>query len=314
MLFFGALHKDEPVPVAGHVARITAANSTYAYALRDTVFDAFIDLNEKAETVLDENNLVLQERFECYCFMPHLAWVETDYSDAQNRLESHWYLRESLALFGPRVDELLSDTTVVFAHGGRARAAGDAENLTYLVNYYHEFFSPHVAIVVVEQGARPTVDPAGLPAGCEHVFVEDAGPLDRARCFSAGLAGSDPARRFVVLSDDDIYLETLDIRANLRMCERYDCATGFGRIIDLTGEDSRRLRSTRTTRGIDLTKHAAHTGDARRGYCAFFKRASLRIPQGWDGAGGVESLLASRAARPLRVFKSPNHALRLRRG
>ena len=75
MLYFGALHKDEPVKVADNIVRITMANSTYAYALRDTIFDAFIDLNSKAETVLDDVLFVLQQQFNCYCFMPHLAWV-----------------------------------------------------------------------------------------------------------------------------------------------------------------------------------------------------------------------------------------------
>jgi glycosyl transferase family 25 len=314
MLFFGALHKDEPVRVSDHVARITAANSTYAYALKDTVFDAFIELNRRAETVLDNNNLILQERFACYCFMPHLAWVEDGYSDAQRRLERHWYLRESLVLFSPRVDDLLRDTAVVFAHCDDARGARATENLLYLVNYYHEFFSPHVAMLIVEQGARPAVDPAALPANCRHVFWEDAGPFDRGRCFDLGLTHADPARRLVVLSDSDIYLETLDIRANLRMCERYDCATGFGRIVELSSEESLRLRGTKTTRGIDLTRAAAQKNNARPGFCAFFKRATVRIPPGWDGSGprAVEALLPSRAGQQFRVFKSPNHALRLR--
>ena len=44
MLFLGALHKDEPVKISHHVGRITRANSTFAYAIRNTVFDSFIEL------------------------------------------------------------------------------------------------------------------------------------------------------------------------------------------------------------------------------------------------------------------------------
>jgi hypothetical protein len=62
MLFLGALHKDEPSESTEHIARITKANSTFAYAIRNTVFDAFIELNSRAEHVLDMNNYVLQER------------------------------------------------------------------------------------------------------------------------------------------------------------------------------------------------------------------------------------------------------------
>src|SRR5688572_19695622 len=56
MLFFGALHKDEPVKTSEHIARITQANSTFAYAIRNTIFDAFIELNSRAEHVLDMNH------------------------------------------------------------------------------------------------------------------------------------------------------------------------------------------------------------------------------------------------------------------
>lgn len=313
MLYLGALHKDEPIKVSANLARITEANSTYAYALRDTVFDAFIELNRRAETVLDLNSLVLQRQFNCYCFMPHLAWVEDDYSDAQNRLERHWYLQESLVLFSPQVDRLLRDTTLVLAHGDETGGGRAAENLLYLVNYYQEFFAPHLAAVIVEQGDRPALDPATLPPGCEYVFLSDAGPFNRGRCFNAGVSHADPGRRFVILSDSDIYLETLDIRANLRMCERYDCVTGFSDLIELSSEDSLRLRRTKTTRGMRLTKNASRTDHARRGYCCFLNREALQALGGWDESGSEQAgpFPSPRAAR-LRVFQSPNHALRLR--
>src|SRR4030095_15822435 len=244
MLFFGALHRDEPIKVADNIARITQAYSTYAYVLRDTMFDDFIELNSKTEWELDNNSIVLQQRGKCYCFMPHLAWVETDYSDAQQRLVDHWYLRESLVLFGPQVDRLLSETTIVFVHGDHNGIPRTTENLMCLVRYYHKFFSPYMAMVIVEQGAQPTIDSATLPGQCKYVFLRDEGPFDRDRCFRTGISHSDPGRRLVILSDDDIYLETLDIRANLRMCERYDYVTGFSKIVDLSNEDSSRLRNT----------------------------------------------------------------------
>ena len=146
MLFFGALHKDELIKVSDNIGRITQSNSTYACALRDTVFDAFIELNSKDNEVLDVNSLVLQKEFNCYCFLPHLAWVEAAYSDAQQKPVHHWYLRESLVLFGPQVDRLLSDTTIVFAYRN-----DDAENLKCLIEYYDHYFSPYIAMVIVEQ-------------------------------------------------------------------------------------------------------------------------------------------------------------------
>lgn len=309
MLFFGALHKDDPIKVSDNIARITQANSTYACALKATVFDAFIELNRKTEEVLDNNSLVLQQQFNCYCFMPHLAWVETDHSDAQRRLVDHWYLRESLVLFGPQVDHLLSETTIVFAHGHHS-GVGATENLMYLVHYYDKFFSPYIDMVIVEQGAQATVNPAALPTNCKYVFLRDEGLFNREQCFITGISHSDPSRKFVILSDNDIYLETLDIRANLRMCERYDCVTGFSKIIDLTRDDSLRLRNTKTTQGIDITKNTSLNNE-RQGYCRFLNREAIQIPGRWDEREKGASLLSLQARQPVRVFQSPNHALRL---
>lgn len=317
MLYFGALHKDELIPVSANVVRLTRSNSTYAYALRATIFDAFVELNRRAEDVLDNNSFVLQKRFNCYCFVPHLAWVETGYSDAQMRLERHWYLREALVLFGAGIDRLLSETAIVFAHDARKHDTREhdaraAENMLFLADYYHEFFSPHLEMIVVEQGARPALDPSALPPGCKHLFLRDAGPFDRRRCLAAGVENSSPERKLFILSDDDLYLETLDIRANLRMCERYDCATGFDQILDLSDEDSRRLLSTKTTRGLDVTSYAAPEAGARPAFYRIATRAAARALCADEGDG--DGLRTRALQAQFRVFNSPNHALRLRRG
>jgi GR25 family glycosyltransferase involved in LPS biosynthesis len=300
MLFFGALHKDEPNAVAENVVRLTKANSTYAYALRQTVYDSFIELNGRAEDVLDNNNYLLQGRFNCYCFMPHLAWVETDYSDAQRRLEHHWYLKESLVLFGAEMDRLLSRATLVLAHrAGEGRAM---ENLLFVAQYYHDFFSPFLEIVVVEHGKRQMVNPGTLPESCAYLFLRDETPFDRARCFEAGLNIADPKRSLAILSDSDIYLETLDIRANLRMCERYDFVDGFSELISLSKEETSQLRATRTTRGLALSLAAPPLSEFQRAYSRFLNRNAIRLP---FGENKIDEELK------VRVFKSPGRALRL---
>jgi GR25 family glycosyltransferase involved in LPS biosynthesis len=286
MLFFGALHKDELIKVSKNIGRITQSNSTYACVLRDTVFDAFIELNSNGDEVLDVNSLILQKQFNCYCFLPHLAWVEVAYSDAQQKPVHHWYLRESLVLFGPQVDRLLSDTTIVFAYGRHDRP----ENLKALVEYYDHFFSPHIAMVIVEQGFEPTLNREGFPANCDYVFLRDGSDFDPQRCFAAGVEHSDPNREYFIFSNSDIYLETLDIRANLRMCERYDLVTGFDQIIDLSPEASARLRATKRTTGLDISGSASDNN----GHCQFLTRRAIQLQDA-----------------ELRVFHSPNFALRL---
>jgi GR25 family glycosyltransferase involved in LPS biosynthesis len=242
MLYFGALHKNEPVKISRHVARITKANSTYAYALKCTVFDEFIALNARAENVLDMNSYRLQQRFNCYCFMPNLAWVVAEYSDVQNRVERHWYLEKSLVLFGAEMDRLLSCTTILIER---------SNNAEFLERYYKEYFAPLAQILVVDDL----------------------------------IARVEPQRNFIILSPRDIYIEALDIRANLRMLEQYDAATGFDEVIDLTFDQAQLLRRTAITRGIDVTKNTLSKNTAIH----FLKREG----------------------RKERVFQSPNHALRL---
>ena len=254
MLYFGALHKDEPIKVSDHVYRITKANSTYAYALKRTVFDAFVELNARAADVLDVNAYELQERFNCYCFMPNVAWVESEYSDVQNRLERHWYLEKSLVLFGAHVDRLLRETAIVIAHHGACD-----ENTRFLERYYREYFSPPADVVLCDD-------------------------------FSKGISKSDLKARFLLLTDSDLYLETLDVRANLLMCEEYDGATGFSHVIDLTAEQAQLLRQTGITRGIDVSKITPAKNVQSQ--CRFIKREALN---------------------DTRLFQSPNHALRLPR-
>jgi glycosyl transferase, family 25 len=240
MLFLGALHKDEPVRVSEHISRITKANSTFAYAIRNTVFDAFIELNSRAEHVLDMNSYVLQQRFNCYCFMPNLAWVEAEYSDVQGRFENHWYLEKSLVLFGSHVDQLLSQTAIVIAPGSRY--------LDFLVEYYREYFAPLVSIEI---------------------------------------GNTDSTKEFRLVLDDNVYLEAMDIRANLLMCEEYDATTGFAKLVELTPDQTADLRRTRITRGINIRDNPFSKNDQ----CHFLTR------------------------RPLtKIFHSPNHALRLSGG
>ena len=237
MLYFGALHKDEPIKVGEHVGRITKANSTFAYVIRNTVFDEFIELNSRAEHVLDMNSYRLQERFNCYCFMPNLVWVESEYSDVQNRVEHHWYLEKSLVLFGRHVDRLLGETAIVIAR--------DSANLDFLVDYYREYFAPLAAVTVGESSNRDF--------------------------------------RIMI----DVYMEAMDVRANLLMCEEFDAATGFAKVVDLDAEQTEHLRRTRLTRGIDISENP------------FSKNDQLHF-------------LTRRP--PRRIFQSPNHALRLAGG
>jgi glycosyl transferase family 25 len=312
MLFFGALHKEDPIRISDHVVRITKANSTYAYVLRQTVFDDFIQLNEKAVSALDKNNFVLQQKFNCYCFMPHLAWVEDDFSDAQERLERHWYLRESLVPFGSGMDRLLSEATLVIAHPGGGQGTAP-ENLHALLRYHQEYFAPYLQVIFVDCGPRPSVEALSLPPGWRLLPLSGGQGFDRERCFREALRVVDPGRKYLILSDSDLFLEPVDLRANLRMCQQYDGATGFGALIDLTGADSRRLRESGSSRRLDLTAGPTRPGGRSDGQYYFVNRETVEQRLNGESERALTSLRALLADPRLRIFQSPNHALRLHR-
>ena len=73
MVFLGALHREDPVPVAENVVRIRRAYSTYAYALRDSIFDAFIAANDGSPNQVDVNNGILQSKHNCYGLTPKIG-------------------------------------------------------------------------------------------------------------------------------------------------------------------------------------------------------------------------------------------------
>jgi hypothetical protein len=188
--------------------------------------------------------------------MPNLAWVQPEYSDVQNKLERHWYLEKSLVLFGSHVERLLSETTIVLATHDPT-----IENVKFLEEYYDEYFAPLAEIIV-------------------------------GRSFRTGISKARKESRLLILADDDLYLEAMDIRANLLMCAEYDGATGFNEVIDLTRKQAQLLRRTGITRGIDVSK-TKPAKDVKSQF-RFMRREALK-----------------RNDKDVRLFQSPNHALRL---
>jgi len=251
MLHFGANHMAAPVPVSANVVRITSANSTFAYALNRTVFDSFIELNTRALTAVDLNNRTLQTEHACYCFMPHLAWVEDLSSDVQVRQKYHWYLKESLVLHGSGMVQILAQTAVIIK-----RTANDDENLQFLTSFYQQYL-PGIEVIVGEQ---------------EAVSAD---------------------RLFLIFTDSNVFVEEWDIRGNLRMCERFDCATGFRSLVNLTPEATRMLR---TSAPMILTPWF----DAND-----YQRSEKREP--FERFAVFKRDAVSR--RDLRIFDSPNDAL-----
>jgi glycosyl transferase, family 25 len=132
MLFFGCLHYEPPEPAAPGIGRLRVSFSTFMYAVRRTVYDAFIFLNRRERYPVDKNNLFLQRRFRCYCFMPHLAWVDDSYSDAQGVPCTHWYIRDSMALGGDRMKAVERRTAAIIPYLETGNLERSVRNLRYV--------------------------------------------------------------------------------------------------------------------------------------------------------------------------------------
>jgi GR25 family glycosyltransferase involved in LPS biosynthesis len=314
MLYFGALHLEEPAQISQNVYRIRRANSTFAYALRHTIFDAFIELNSATHKPVDVSNRELHAQHACYCFMPHLAWVEDDSSDVQERQKYHWYLQESLVIHGSSIEQLLQRTSLIIAYRNPTRSDSVTQNLIFLSRFYGERLG--ISVIVVEQGREATITTEQLANGCQYFLVADDGPFNRARCYNVGIAKAQLEHAFLIFSDSNIFVEEWDIRGHLRMCERYDCTTGFGRVIELTATATDKLRQNKPmllTPWFNAEEYSNFSKQDSFAQFCVFNRRGIEAAGGWDenAAKGSEATLALNAGRQLRKFTAPNDALQL---
>ncbi|HYG82440.1 MAG TPA: glycosyltransferase family 25 protein [Pyrinomonadaceae bacterium] len=308
MLLFGGIHYLPLIRVAENVIKIDHSLSTYAYAMRKTVYEGFIELNRRARGALDENNRELQKRFNAYCFMPHLAWVEEDYSDVTDEQINLWWLRESLVLWGAEMDDVLKGTAAVIFHRNTGRHA--ARNLKFIADYFYQKL-PTVALLVVEQGDSPSLAPGELPPHCRHLLLRDGG---RGRAFRSGFEMFERDREYFVFLDSDVFLTREDVKANLLKCREYDFASGFREIWDLDEGDTRRILGDDLRWDYNGNYRPRPKAQACGSCCIFTKRGMLLIG-GWDERDGAgRDRTSEKVAQRLRVYQSPNPVRRLSRG
>jgi hypothetical protein len=305
MVLLGGIHGAQPVAVADNVVRITHVLSTFAYALRDTIYDDFIALNAKALTAVDDNNRILQKRFNCYCFMPHLAWVEEDYSDVRNKKLSHWWVKESLVLWGDEMEQILNSTALIIAP--RDLGAAHVRNLQFVVNYYSEKL-PGVAILAVEQGDEPRLNSDALPHGCRYEFLKGEKYSGDGAAFRLGFETFEAHRQFFMFADGNLFLERDDVKAALMKCLHHDFVNPFREVCDLSAQDTLDLIATGSPWNADAADSPRARSDATDS-CSIFTRAGLQKVGGWGGAGESGTLL--KAKQTLRAFESPGRAWRM---
>lgn len=305
MLLFGGLHGEPPQRITPNVMKVTYSLSTYAYAMKHTIYDGFIEVNRQATRVLDENTRLLQKRFNCYCFMPHLAWVEDDFSDVTDERTNLWWLRESLVLFGREADELLSKTAIIISyHPGNETAA---TNLSFTAEYLRRKL-PSVALLIVEQAAAPTLTLDQLPAGSRLEFLPDSSNSNRSQAFNRGFEIFEGSKDFFLFMDSDVFITREDILANLIKCSEYDFASSFSEISYLNESDSRRIRNDDVRWDYQRDQYRSRAAALCESAC-FFTKGGMRMVGGWDQTDDQRAFATSGKVRELlRVYESPNAA------
>jgi len=100
MLFLGGYHFETPLPVSRNVVRARMTLTTHAYAVRQSIYSNFIELNENPPAIVDRNNTILQKKFNCYCCEPNLVGQLAGYSDLMGKEMPERPLNYSLPITG----------------------------------------------------------------------------------------------------------------------------------------------------------------------------------------------------------------------
>ena len=100
MLFLGGYHFEPPAPVCVNIVRAVTTLTTHAYAVRQSIYAEFIELNENPPAIVDRNNTILQKKFNCYCCEPNLVGQLAGYSDLMGKEMPEKPLAYSLPITG----------------------------------------------------------------------------------------------------------------------------------------------------------------------------------------------------------------------
>jgi len=310
MLLFGGIHGEEPRKISANVAAVTLSLSTFAYALKETIYDRFIQYNCQSSLPVDDNNGVLQKEFKCYCFQPHLAWVEEDYSDVRHETQSHWYVRESLVLWGARMERVLNSTVLVISHTGYDQYA--TRNINFTVKHYLKQM-PGLTAVVIEQNPKPHLHSGDLPGDCRYQFLKSTGSHGRGRAFNNGFNLFEASKEFFIFTDSSIFIEPIDVKPNLLMCAKNDFASSFRHLYDLTEQDTLKcLGGDFRWRGLTASRPSDKPNLCSS--CCIFSKKAMRIAGPWKESGKDPDEVMSWRVRSVlgSFYESPNRARRLR--
>ena len=302
-IYFGGIHRLEPEAVNANVVRLVETNSTYAYALRNTIFDAFVTINEHACVPVDETAKLLQKQFNFYCFLPHLAWVTRDYSDILGAEINHWWLRDGLVTESDVIKSLAAQTCAILMPPSK-RGPLETEVVELTSRALCKLF-PNV-FAVTQLGEASSFGSARLPGNCRLWPVPAEDFADPVRMARTALESFQSACNYVLLCEADIYVPQWDLRASLLKCLQHGIVSPGEEPVTLTAEETRKALKGSAER-VDTRFYTRRASCNSLSGFGIFSRNGLIDLISLKEYGGVGTHAAQ-------VFRSPSRVLRLSTG
>lgn len=298
-IYLGGIHRLEPIAVNTNVVRLVETNSTYAYALRNTVFDAFIAINERARVPVDETAKLLQKQFNFYCFLPHLAWVTRDYSDILGAEVNHWWLREGLVTESEVIKSLAAQTCAILMPPSR-RGPLETEVFELTSRALCKLF-PKV-LAVTQGGGAGSFGSVRRLHNCSLWPVPEEDLADPLRMARAALE-SFPSAHYVLLCEADVYVPQWELRASLLKCLQHDIISPGEEPVMLTTEETQQALKSSVEK-IDTRLSARRASCSPLSGFVIISRSALTDLTSLKEHDGV-------GLRAARLFRSPSRVLRL---
>lgn len=250
-IFMGGIHLADPVPVSPGVAKMTEAFSTYAYGLRSKAYAAFLSDAETQTRPIDHTTRAMQRDFRFYCFTPHLAWVDEDYSDILSSAVNHWWLNEApLGMKGENLRRVLDQTVAILRVPDANWRQRNAE-IVQAVTYFYDCIKLRYRFLEASRADAATINGL-LETGDEYVVISDA----------------------------DIYPLNWEFKASLMKCLQFDCVLPKQGAVPLNREDTRLVMQTLTNSVNTLRYQPVETVAGRPEFCIFSRAGlSMREPK-----------------------------------
>ena len=300
-IYFGGIHRLEPAAAAPNVVRLVETNSTYAYALRSTVFDAFLSINERSHTPVDETAKILQKQFKFYCFWPHLAWVSRDFSDVLGAEVNHWWLRDGLVTESNLIKSVAAQTCALLLppskHGPLETAVVEFTSRGICGLF------PEV-VAVSQQGETNSFGSGRLPRNCRLWPVSKEVLADPVQLVRTALESFQSACNYVFLCEADVFVAQWELKASLLKCLQSDIVRPGEEPVQLTMEETQKALASSGEK-VDTRFYPRQSSSGPLPGFVIMSRRALQdsINSERDGNG-----LAAR------TFRCPSRALRLSTG